>query len=177
MSSKTILRSIRFSDEQDRLLKADAKKRGISVNALLSEIITRYAEWDRFAQRFPMISISRQGFRSLMDSIGKEKLLEHAAEAGSKNAPEISLFWFGKLDVDTFFQFVHILSKYGNTFEYEHSIGQSAHLLAIHHELGPGYSEFLAHYFDAAIRKIIGVAPRLELGKNSITIRFAEPLP
>ena len=177
MSSKTILRSVRFSDELDRLLKADAKKKGISVNALISEIFTKYAEWDRFAQRFPMISISRQGFRSLMDSLDNERLNEYAAEAGSRNAPEIALFWFRKLDTTAFFQLVHILSKYGNTFEYEHSVGQSVHILAIHHELGSRYSEFLAHYFDAAIRKFIGVAPQVEIGKNSITIRFAEPLP
>ena len=177
MSYKTILRSVRFNEDLDRLLKADAKKRGISVNALIAEIFTKYAEWDRFAQRFPMVSISRQGFKNLIDLLSADELKEHAEEAGSRNAPEIALFWFKTLNLDSFLRLVHIISKYGNSFEYEHSSDQAMHTIAIHHEIGQAYSDFLAHYFDAAIRKIIGVAPKLDKGKNLLTIRFSEPMP
>ena len=47
-SKKTVLKTMRISDYINTLLEKDAESKGVSVNALISMVMTKYAEWDRF---------------------------------------------------------------------------------------------------------------------------------
>ena len=176
-NKKTLLRSIRLSVEHDKLLEDDAKKKGLSVNSLITTLITKYAEWDRFTERFGYVSLGRQGFKNLFDLLSDEALVVHGREVGGKNAPEITRFWFGKLNLETFFSFLTVHSKYSGLYHYEISSHGRTHFITFHHELGPRYNVVLMHYFDQAIRKIVGVAPKLENGNTSFVLSFQEPRP
>ncbi|MDA4114422.1 MAG: hypothetical protein OK474_10285 [Thaumarchaeota archaeon] len=176
-SKKTVLRTIRLSAEHDRILEEDARKKGLSVNSLLTTLITKYAEWDRFAERFGYVSIGRQGFGRLFDFLTDEALVTHGRDAGGRNAPEITRFWFGKLNIETFFSFLTVHSKYSGIYHYELISSGRTRTIVFHHELGPRYSIVLANYFDQAIKKIVGVAPKVEIGDSSCTLSFDEPHP
>ena len=49
---KTRQRSIRITNYLNEILEEDAKAKTISNNALISTIATKYAEWDRYTERF-----------------------------------------------------------------------------------------------------------------------------
>jgi len=176
-NKKTVLRSIRLSAEHEKLLEEDAKKKGLSVNALLTTLITKYAEWDRFAERFGYVSVGRQGFKGLFDLLSDEALIAHGRDAGGKNAPEITRFWFGRLDLQAFLSFLVVHSKYSGLYHYELVNNGRNHSITFHHELGPRYNVTLTNYFDQAIKNIVGVAPRIEKGDNSFVMSFDEPRP
>jgi biotin-(acetyl-CoA carboxylase) ligase len=66
---KTLLRIIRITQELEDLLQKDAKLKRISVNALISSIMTKYAEWDRYRERvYAAIGLSH--FVSMRDIYG-----------------------------------------------------------------------------------------------------------
>ena len=48
---KTILRTIRIDKDLDDALDKDANEHGVSENALISSILAKYVEWDRYAVR------------------------------------------------------------------------------------------------------------------------------
>lgn len=108
-----MLRSIRISEEQVRLLEEEAKKKGVSVNSLLTILINKYLEWDRFAERFGYVSIARQGYRNLVESLSDEALIAHSKEVGAHSASDIARFWFGKLDVETLLSLSFIQNTVG----------------------------------------------------------------
>jgi hypothetical protein len=58
---KTLLRTIRITHELEDILQRDAKFKRISVNALISSIMTKYAEWDRYRERFDAIVLNPRG--------------------------------------------------------------------------------------------------------------------
>ena len=176
-AKKTVLRTIRLSVEHDRILEEDAAKKGVSVNSLLTALITKYAEWDRFAERFGYVSIGRQGFKRMIDMLSDEALVAHGKDVGGRNAPEITRFWFGRLNLETFFSFLKVHSKYSGIYQYEVASNGRSHTITFHHELGPRYSVVLTNYFDQAIRNIVGVAPKVETGENQCTVSFDEPRP
>ena len=72
---KTLIRSVRISKALDTLLRKDAKTKRITVNALISSIMTKYAEWDRYNERFGVISIKRDAFRSILGMIEDDKII------------------------------------------------------------------------------------------------------
>ncbi len=176
-SKKTVIRSIRLSAEHDKLLEEEARRKGLSVNSLLVTMITKYVEWDRFAEKFGIVSLGRQGFRSSFEFLSDEALVAHGKDVGARSAPEITRFWFGKLNLETFLSFIALQSKYSGIYHYEVAARGRSYSITFHHELGPRYNVVLVNYFDQAIRNIVGVAPRIERGENTFVVSFEEPRP
>ena len=56
MAKQTVMRSVRISRELDDVLRRDAESRGISFSSLVSEIFTKYSEWDRLANKFGVVT-------------------------------------------------------------------------------------------------------------------------
>jgi hypothetical protein len=71
---KTVLRTIRISKELDEALQKDARKEGLALNSLLSMALAKHVEFERFAQEFRIISVSRELFRVILESIDDKKL-------------------------------------------------------------------------------------------------------
>ena len=71
---KTLLRTIRITQELEDLLLRDAKLKRISVNALISSIMTKYTEWDRFRERYATISLSPLGLSAFLESVDDDKI-------------------------------------------------------------------------------------------------------
>ena len=76
---KSITRTMRINEGIDDILKSEAKKRGVSVNTLLDQYLTRYAESYRFFENMSTIVLSAQtlmGFLQFMDEENIEKLVD-----------------------------------------------------------------------------------------------------
>jgi hypothetical protein len=149
----------------------------MSVNALMSMMITKYVEWDRYSDRFGFISMTHEGHKELLSQIDDEKLTAFAKQVGAKIPMEVTLFWFKKLNLQTFFSFIELQSKYVRAYHYEIQSEGRGHTITFHHDMGPKYTLFLRHYFDQAIRNIVGVAPKVEARHSSLTMSFQEPVP
>ena len=70
----TTLRTIRLTRDLDNLLQNDAKSKNISINSLLTSILVKYAEWDRYAEKFGLVSLTRADSKSLLKAIDENKL-------------------------------------------------------------------------------------------------------
>lgn len=175
-AKKTVLRSIRISQEHAELLEHDAHKNGLSFNALISTMIARYVEWDRYADRFGVIVMTHEGHKNMLDLMDDEKIVTLATQSGTRIPMEMTLFWFKKLNLQTFFSFIALHSKYSRAYDYELESEGRNYTITFHHEFGPKYTTFLRHYFDQAIRNIVGVAPKIELRQTSLIMSFQEPV-
>lgn len=87
--SKTVIRSVRITKDLDNLLEKDAKAKRVSLNSLISMIMTKYVEMDRYNERFGTITLRREGFRSILEAIEDDKITTLAKEIGSQ-IPTIS---------------------------------------------------------------------------------------
>jgi hypothetical protein len=65
----TKLRTIRLARDLDNLLQKDAKSKRISTNSLLTSIVVKYAEWDRYAEKFGLVSLTQAASRSILEAI------------------------------------------------------------------------------------------------------------
>src|SRR5216684_6497753 len=111
--SGTLLRTIRISKQMDTLLRRDSKAKSLSVNALISSILTRYSEWDRNTERFGFLTLTRETFNGILETTDDGKLVAAARELGAKVPKEIILFWFKRLNLDNFLAYIFMTCKYG----------------------------------------------------------------
>jgi len=169
---KTTLRSFRISQEADQVLQREASARGLSVNALVSQIFNKFVEWDRFAERYGFVSIQRDGFQAMHEALDDEKLVRMAKEIGSRNPKEATLFWFKRVNLEALLAWVSLQCKYAKIAEYEMERNGRQYSITLHHALGEKYSLFLGTWLDQALRTIAHVIPRFETTKNSVVISF-----
>jgi len=65
---KTVLRTIRIDKDLDDALDKDAEEHNVSENALISSILAKYIEWDRYAEKFGRVSLPNEALRAIIDS-------------------------------------------------------------------------------------------------------------
>jgi hypothetical protein len=176
MAKQTVMRSVRISQELDDVLKRDAESRGISFSSLVSEVFTKYSEWDRLANKFGMVSLPRGAFRDMWETIGKEKAASMGREAGGRTATEGASFWFKGLNTRTFLKLVELTAKYSKSFEYElQSRNEREYTITVHHEINEAYSIFLENWFESAIKVFVGVTPSKRVTPYTVVVTFREP--
>ena len=172
---KTVLRTIRISEELDRILQKDAKVKRTTVNALVSSMMEKYAVWDRYTEKFRYISIPTMIFRALLDLADENALATAAERLGAEMPNEVTSFWFKKFDLETYLQYISNASEYGNALEAEIENEGRDYTISIYHEYGKKWSTFLEHYLDKAIRTYLKTMPGFETTENTVTMRFQAP--
>jgi len=170
------MRSVRISRALDDVLRRDAESRGISISSLVSQIFTKYSEWDRLADKFGMVTFGGHSFRKVWEIIDEEQAISWGKEGGSKTAVETAQFWFKRLNTKTFLKLIELYSKYTKFFEYElETRDEREYAITVHHEINEKFSIFLENWFESAIKIFVGVTPKCEVSRNSVVITFTEP--
>lgn len=171
-SKKTVLKTMRISDYINTLLEKDADFKGVSVNALISMIMTKYVEWDRYIERFGGITLRPQAIKEILEAVDDDKLAEIAKHSGSRFPKEFVLFWFKKANLDTYLKSLRLTCKYKGYARYELDTDGSEYTVILIHDLGVKWSNFLMYVVDAGMKSITGIVPKFELNSDSLIVRF-----
>jgi hypothetical protein len=174
-SRKTRLRTFRLEEELDALLQKDAKSKGISVNSLLSIIITKYAEWDRYVEKFNVITMKKESFKTLVSAIDDDKVTDVSQELGDKVPSQFIFFWFKKNTLENYLKYISLICKHGGFAQYEIEQEGREYTITLIHELGEKWSNFLANWMKAGMKSSIGIIPRIDVMQNSVISKFTAP--
>jgi hypothetical protein len=170
--SKTVLRTIRIEKELDDVLQQDAKRNRLSFNSHISKIMTKYSEWDRFNERWGVISLKREAFKSILEAIDSEKIVDVAKDVGSYVPKEFICFWFKKVNLGTYLQYLTLVCQYAKFAECEIENDGKDYTIILSHDIGHKWSEFLAGWVREGLRVTIGLLPEIDVTRNSIIVRF-----
>jgi hypothetical protein len=171
-TKKTVLKTMRIPAYINALLEKDADSKGVTVNALLSIILTKYAEWDRYIERFGGITIKPQAFKEIIDAVDENKLADIAKRSGTRFPKEFILFWFKKADLDTYLESLKLLCKYKGYAHYELESDGSEYTIILIHDLGEKWSKFLSYVVEGGMMSVTGILPTFEVNQDSLIIKF-----
>jgi hypothetical protein len=169
---KTVLRTIRLSKGLDELLQRDANSKRITVGALISAILTKYSQWDRYTEKFDMITFRHETLRAILETTEDEALIRKGREIGTKIPREFLMFWFKKMDLESYLRYLELLCNYGGFARYELEADGTSYVITLLHNLGEKWSLFLKHIMEEGIMTTIGTLPRFEVNKGSLIIKF-----
>jgi hypothetical protein len=172
---KTLLRTIRITQELEDLLQKDAKLKRISVNALISSIMTKYAEWDRFRERFATISLNPRGLCAFLESVDDEKIKTISRELGSALSREFILFVSKKINLETYLSYLSLLCRYGGFAHFEVENEGRDYTITLLHTMGEKWSNYLMNVIDEIMKTDLRIVPRFDVTKNALVIRFQRP--
>jgi len=171
-NKKTVLRTIRLTKGLDELLNKDANSKRITVGALVSTILTKYSQWDRYTEKFDMITFRQETLRAILEATDDEALIRKAREIGAKIPREFLMFWFKKTDLESYLQYLELLCNYGGFARYELESNIQMHVITLLHNMGEKWSLFLKYVMEEGIMSTIGILPRFEVNKGSLVIKI-----
>jgi hypothetical protein len=174
--SKTVLRTVRISQQLDSLLSRDAKAKGMSLNSLITRSLTRYAEWDRYMEKFGHICLTRDAFRTILETTNDEQLARAAQQLGTRLSRDTILFWFKELTLENFLRYVSVFCKYGQVADYELENEGRNYTITAHHDLGEKWSNYLKTFVEHTMKTTLGITPQIEVSKNSVVVLFQAPV-
>jgi hypothetical protein len=170
-----VLRTFRIPKHINELLESEARSRGISPNALLSSILTRFTNWDRLAERFGFISVTYELFKAMIEAVPKERLMEIAQTDCARITQEAMMFWSKEISVSSFLAYLEFRCKYAGYGQFEHDRREGNNTVAIHHRLGRAWSNFLELCMGKVLSESLGVIGKFEVAENTIMLKFKPP--
>jgi hypothetical protein len=174
---KTVLRTIRIDRELDDALYKDARENDINENALISSILVKYIEWDRYAKKIGRVTLPKEVLKSFIESTDINKLEFAAKEYAASTPKDIIVFTYKKFDIESILLHLSLLGKYSGAFKYELQIEhERQYTITMHHDFGEKFSYWLEQAFVIGLfNRIPGIACRVSSGKSSLIFSFILP--
>jgi hypothetical protein len=74
----------------DELLQKYTNSKRITVGVLISTILIKYSQWDRYTEKFEMITLRQEIIKAILEVIEDEALIRKVREIGAKTPQRIS---------------------------------------------------------------------------------------
>jgi len=156
----------------DQVLELEAKNRNISVNGLVTSILTKFAEWDRYAERFGFVTLPVQILRRLVAVANETTIVQVAKELGPELLGSEVTFWYKQATLGSFLEWFSTFTKYSGLHKTEITRIDGDYAIVLKHELGRNWSIFLKHYSESAFKARLGITPETEIDQFQVLLRL-----
>ena len=152
-------------------MEKEAIALNVSANTLVNQILKQFAEFDRFARKINTVKVSSSVFRSLLEQIESDKIIEVAKAAGSSIPQAFAMSKKGRVEADSLLDYVRSSAMYAHLYEFNETVDSQHRLVTLVHDFGLNWSIFLVHYLTAMFQQI-GISPKVEMSDRSVTFTF-----
>ena len=168
--SASITRSFRFESDVLNVLDEEAKRMGISINALVGIILRRYVEFTRYLSKIDMVVINREVLTSLVDMLSEEEVYNLGIKLGQTVLADTIMFWKKETTEKAVMEYIEkMVCRYGRLGTYDERRmpgGQMA--IVVRHRLGKNGSRFLEGYLQEGLKHTLGIDAIFEITDSSV---------
>ena len=172
---KTTLRTFRFSGELAEALEAEAQEQGMTLNAVVSSILTKYVEWDAKAGKFGFIPTYKPIFKSLLQASDEESLDRVGRAVVAPMWKEMASFWLHDSSGERILDLLSMRSRHLPFVQSEVTREGRKYTIVTHHDLGPKWSVVMRGAFDELVRTSFHAQPTISAGETVVTAEFSAP--
>ena len=154
------------------VLEAEGKRRGLSANALMTSLIARFDNWDRFADHFDFFSLTDVLFRKFIDEVEDDRIIAIARQSGATVARDGMLFWSKELTLESLVEYLDNRCRYAGYGSLQYEKKDRKHTLILQHKLGRKWSIFMQHTLDELFKNPLGISAQFDTTETSVVARF-----
>ena len=154
-------------------LRKESKKKQVSLNTLVNQILKDHLDWHTYAAQARMFSVSRSTFSRLVDSLTEEELSQLAVTIAKKDFVDVGLLLRGEF---TFPSFLNILENWSriSSIPYKHETNNDVHNFVIQHDMGRNFSFLIKELCRYISEEMFGRKSDFTITDKTIMFRFRE---
>jgi len=172
-SGPTTTRTVRIKKESDLILEKEAERHGLSVNALVSNLVDHYVDSLRFFQSGGMISVSNETMIDLLSHLSDDDIADSAYRRGVDRIRDSLLQRGMKVSYDSVLWFIsQILGQYNGWFRCDHNRDEFKDSLHLSHSYGYKWSIFVMNYINGILKDVLGAKTNTIISNNAVNIEI-----
>lgn len=174
MSKKTSIISARLPDDIKQRLESAADTNGTTLSTLITQILSRYAEWDVFAKDLGFIFSTRKFLEGILSEVPRP-VIEKIASTTCKDAvKEVITFAFSKVTLDGFVKTLHLwLSASAIPFKFIPNAQNDGGKFMIQHKLGQNYSVYILSMSGTLLDEIGYKLSNIESNEDNVNFEVS----
>jgi hypothetical protein len=154
-------------------LREDSKKKQVTVNTLVNQIIKDHLDWHRYAGQARMFHVPRSTFSRLVDKFTEEELSKFAVTIAEKDFVDIGLLLRGEFTLPSFLNILETWSKM-SSIPYKHETNNDMHNFIIQHDMGRNFSFLIKELYRYILEDMFERKSDFTLTDNTVMFRFKE---
>ncbi len=169
MNTKTI--SVRVSTEIANSLDDESASIGINVNTLITQVLKKHTQWERFERELDILHISKQSAKKLFSSLSEGEVKALAGSSCKAMLMDIVLFVKGQLNKENLLEIISILLSANNT-SFRHIKTSTTEKFIIKHNLGKNYSLYLGTTISLLFSEINVSVQQVDLNREDLILEI-----
>lgn len=151
----------------------EAKKRGISLNSLMSSITKHHITWKRYADEIGFVPVTKRMIGKIFKNLDKETIEILAHDLGGTVSKELLFLVYDEMEFENFMQILEINAlRFGPV---KHSKESDVHTINIHHGVNDNFSYFLACAHKKMAEDLALKISVTNSDKNMVCLKIEEP--
>lgn len=151
---KSVTRSFRISESTFDAIEEESRRKDVSVNTMVNQILAKYAKFDRFEGKLQASALD--AMKKLVESIPEDKIVEAAKMFGGGIAMrDLMEEMTGGATVEDSVQFAKALVE-SLRLEYGEVTRKGVRTLTVMHDYGRNFSLYFAVFFKTLCESVGG---------------------
>ena len=172
--SPHVIRTVRIPDALDKAIRKAAEERDESVNALVEACLTKFIEFDQYAEELDYGMVRKRFLAKGMEYLTEDEIRELARWASTELGSETLRFYnaYPKLDA-VLHTYESVISKYGRLYSFHHETEGKNHTIILTHRMGKNWSIFFEENLKTIFGRL-GIDLETETSASLVKGRFVE---
>ncbi|MDH2900956.1 MAG: hypothetical protein PXY39_08275 [archaeon] len=173
----TVVRAIRIDSSLDKMIAVAAEEKGLSFNLLANQLLAKYCEYERVAEKLSFIDVAPITLKNLLSLISNEEseMLGSTSGFSGQNAKQLVSMITGKSDWESFLEALKLMEKNMRAFTADILRKEDDCQIIMSHSLGIKWSHFLKGMISSTLRNTYHLNPSFEVTETFITAKFNMP--
>lgn len=168
-------RTFRIDTDVGEELDELARKDRVSVNVIANQALRKHVEYDSYAERFGLVTISKDLLKTLFGLMSDQEARALGKKSAEQTGVALISFWFKKFNLENVIKSLdRVASHYNRNFKFEHSTNGQEHVLILRHDSGPRASAFYAESVKAMFA-LLDVKVELEEREDQVVVKLLIP--
>jgi len=132
-------------------LSAESKKKNISLNALITQILNGYMEWEQYVTG--MVSLPRPVVAELFQKMNENEVVYLAENIGKKAMLDVALYMDDIGDLDSFLKWFEIRMR-NSSIQVHRTVQNNVINYVLKHDMGRSWSLYYKTILEAVMREL-----------------------
>ena len=168
---KTSILSIRINDDEKEILNTESELQGITLNALIGQILSKHIRWDRYSRDIGHVFISKPFLRSLLKNIDNKHMEKIGLPLAVSSMREEVLFSKGDITIENFLSVFDMWLNSCN-IPFRHIAEGELDKYIIKHDLGINFSTYLRKLVENTLNEIQFKFTEINNSEDNITFEL-----
>ncbi len=171
---KNIVRAVRLTEEHESSLRQEAEDRGIAPGTLISLVISKYLDWDRYAEKYGVVALVPSTLKQFLEGADEEHVRAAGIHAG-KILPERTMFRYKQINLQAVMEMIASSCRYGQFAKFDSGVQGDNYVITLRHDWGWKWSVFLEEWVKTGLRESVGIGSLIDRSDSSVDVRFHGP--